>query len=164
MSLSCLELGLNQGPPKLEQSFLPRSRALRTLFFSSIDDSGLLVTLDPTSDDDHQPCQRLNRRSHDRGFRRMTTASGLCSTCAGATVRDGTISQSATDSRVGAVPRPMISLDSDLREYRTGGSRCPEEEIQNPGWRREPVGRPSAPGMDEWRRVQVPYGAYWRQP
>ena len=22
----------------------------------------------------------------------------------------------------------------------------------------------SAPGMDEWRRVEVPYGAYWRQP
>ena len=22
----------------------------------------------------------------------------------------------------------------------------------------------SAPGMDEWRRVQVPYGASWRQP
>ena len=27
-----------------------------------------------------------------------------------------------------------------------------------------PVGRLGAPGMDEWRRVQVPYGASWRQP
>ena len=32
-----------------------------------------------------------------------------------------------------SLPRPTISLDSDLREYRTGGSRCPEEEIPNPG-------------------------------
>ena len=30
--------------------------------------------------------------------------------------------------------------------------------------RKEPVGRLGAPGMDEWRRVQVPYGASWRQP
>ena len=34
------------------------------------------------------------------------------------------------------LPRPTISLDSDLREYRTGGSRCREEEIQNRGRRR----------------------------
>ena len=33
--------------------------------------------------------------------RPTTTASGPCSSCAGATARDGTISQSATDSRVG---------------------------------------------------------------
>ena len=32
---TCLELGLNQGPPRLDRSFLPRSRALSTLFFSS---------------------------------------------------------------------------------------------------------------------------------
>ena len=51
-----------------------------------------------------------------------------------------------------AVPRPTISLDSDLREYRTGGSRCPEEEIQNRGRRREPVGRPTRRPLARPRR------------
>ena len=56
------------------------------------------------------------------------------------------------------LPRPTISLDSDLREYRTGGSRCPEEEIQNPGVRREPVGRPKRPRIqrDAGRAVVKP--------
>ena len=58
------------------------------------------------------------------------------------------------------VPRPTISLDSDLREYRTGGSRCPEEEIQNRGRRREPVGRPKRPRIqrDAGRSVGRPGG------
>ena len=58
------------------------------------------------------------------------------------------------------LPRPTISLDSDLREYRTGGSRCPEEEIQNRGRRREPVGRPKRPRIqrDAGRSVGRPGG------
>ena len=35
MLLSCLELGLNQDPCRLERSFLPRGRVLRTLSASS---------------------------------------------------------------------------------------------------------------------------------
>ena len=49
------------------------------------------------------------------------------------------------------VPRHTISVDSDLREYRTGGSRCREEGIQNSGPRREPVGRPKRPGFSATR-------------
>ena len=42
-------------------------------------------------------------------------------------------------------------------------------EAHKSGSVRGVVGRPAiptrrAPGMDEWRRVQVPYGASWRQP
>ena len=33
-----------------------------------VNDSRLLVTLNPTSDGDHQQCQGLDRRPHDRGF------------------------------------------------------------------------------------------------
>ena len=33
-----------------------------------VDDSGLMVTLEPTSDGDDQQGQGLDRRAHDRGF------------------------------------------------------------------------------------------------
>ena len=43
-----------------ETKLPPGKPALRTLF--------LLVTLEPTSDGDHQQCQGLERCPHDRGF------------------------------------------------------------------------------------------------
>ena len=33
-----------------------------------VNDSGLLLALDPTSDGDDQQCLRLDRRAHDPGF------------------------------------------------------------------------------------------------
>ena len=65
--------------------------------------------------------------------------------------RNADAPQSDSDRIQIVVPRPKISLDSDLREYRTGGSRCPEEGIQKPGPRREPVGRPKRPGFSATR-------------
>ena len=65
--------------------------------------------------------------------------------------RNADAPQSDSDRIQIVVPRPKISLDSDLREYRIGGSRCPEEGIQKPGPRREPVGRPKRPGFSATR-------------
>ena len=38
------------------------------VLLEQVDHSGLLVTLEPTSDGDHQQAQGLDRRAHDRGF------------------------------------------------------------------------------------------------
>ena len=58
MSLVVREAKLPPAKPSFEDSVL----------LEQVDDSRLLVTLDPTSDADHQPCQGLHRRAHDRGF------------------------------------------------------------------------------------------------
>ena len=50
---------------------------------------------------------------------------------------------------------PMHLLEGTIRAGPAGGER--RDSVG-------PVGRLGAPGMDEWRRVQVPYGASWRQP
>ena len=39
-----------------------------SVLLEQIDDSGLLVTLESSSDGAHQQCQGLDRRAHDRGF------------------------------------------------------------------------------------------------
>ena len=38
------------------------------VLLEQVDDSGLIVTLEPTSDGDDQQGQGLDRRAHDRGF------------------------------------------------------------------------------------------------
>ena len=38
------------------------------VLLEQVDDSGLMVTLEPTSDGDDQQGQGLDRRVHDRGF------------------------------------------------------------------------------------------------
>ena len=38
------------------------------VLLEQVDDSGLVVTLEPTSDGDDQQGQGLDRRAHDRGF------------------------------------------------------------------------------------------------
>ena len=49
-------------PPPAEPSFED------FVLLEQVDDSGLLVTLEPTSDCDDQQCQGLDRRAHDRRF------------------------------------------------------------------------------------------------
>ena len=58
MSLVVREAKLPPAKPSFEDSVL----------LKQVDDSGLLLTLDPTSDGNHQQCQGLERRAHDRGF------------------------------------------------------------------------------------------------
>ncbi len=57
-SLGVREAKLPPAKPSFENSVL----------LEQVDDSRLLVTLDPTSHGNHQQCQGLERRSHDRGF------------------------------------------------------------------------------------------------
>ncbi len=57
-SLVVREAKLPPAKPSFEDSVL----------LEQVDDSGLLLALDPTSDGDDQQCQGLDRRAHDRGF------------------------------------------------------------------------------------------------
>jgi len=57
-SLVVREAKLPPAKPSFEDSIL----------FEQVDDSGLLLALDPTSDGDDQQRQGLDRRAHDRGF------------------------------------------------------------------------------------------------
>ncbi len=57
-SLVVREAKLPPAKPSFEDSVL----------LEQVDDSGLLLALNPTSDGDDQQCQGLDRRAHDRGF------------------------------------------------------------------------------------------------
>ncbi len=57
-SLVVRETRFSPAKPSFEDSVL----------LEQVDDSGLLVTLEPTSDGDDQQGQGLDRRAHDRGF------------------------------------------------------------------------------------------------
>ena len=57
-AIGVCETKLSPAKPSFEDSVL----------LKQVDDSGLLVTLEPTSNGDHQQCQVLYRRTHDRGF------------------------------------------------------------------------------------------------
>ena len=57
-SLGVRQTKLPPAKPSFEDSVL----------LEQVDDSGLLVTLDPTSDGNRQQCQGMDRRPHDRGF------------------------------------------------------------------------------------------------
>ena len=57
-SLAVCEAKLLPAEPSLEDSVL----------LKQVDDSSLLVTLEPTSDGNHQQCQGLDRRPHERVF------------------------------------------------------------------------------------------------
>ena len=54
-SLVVREAKLPPAKPSFEDSVL----------LKQVDHSGLLVTLDPTSDGNHQQCQGLDQRAHD---------------------------------------------------------------------------------------------------
>ncbi len=52
-----------------EAKFPPAKPSFQdSVLLEHVDDSGLLVTLDPTSHGDDQQCQGLDRRAHDGGF------------------------------------------------------------------------------------------------
>ncbi len=72
MRLEAKLLTLYREPTPLvisEAKFPPAKPSFEdSVLLKQVDDSGLLLTLDPTSDGDDQQCHGLDRRAHDRGF------------------------------------------------------------------------------------------------